>query len=62
MTFDQKEYIKDWQSKNMKTITVRFNTEYIESFKQSCKLLDISQREVFKKAMDETNAKAKKLK
>ena len=50
MMFDQKEYIKDWQNKNMKTITVRFNTEYIESFKQSCKLLNVSQREVFKKS------------
>lgn len=60
--FDQKEYIKDWQNKNMKTITVRYNIDYIDRFKQSCKVLKVSQREIFKNAMDETIAKAKKLK
>lgn len=62
MAFDQKKYLSDWQKENMKTITVRFNIDYIDQFKQSCKVLKVSQREVFKNAMDETIAKAKKLK
>lgn len=62
MSFDQRKYIADWQKENMKNVSVKFNIDYIEQFKSACKILKVSQREVFKNAIDETIAKAKKLK
>ena len=57
--FDQKEYIKEWSKQNMKQVKVSYKTDFVDSFKESCKKLGISQSDVFRAAMQEIIDKAK---
>lgn len=58
--FNQRDYIQQWQRENMKTINTRYKADFVDSFKQACADLGVSQSEVFREAMQETIKKAKK--
>ena len=59
--FDQKEYIKDWKKSHMKRINMSYNSDFVDSFKQACKILGVTQSSVFRKAMEETIEKSKNI-
>ena len=59
-TFNQKKYINQWQKEHMKSVKCMYRNEFVDSFKDACKVLGISQSQVFKKAMADTIKKAQK--
>lgn len=60
MAFDQSKYNYQWQKENMKSISLKYNTEFVEAFRDACKKLGIKQSEVIRQAMLETIKKAEK--
>lgn len=57
--FDPVRYRMDWNKKNMKTISGLYRKEFVDEFKEACKVLGITQSSVFREAMEETIRKAK---
>lgn len=57
--FDQMEYIKEWSKENMVTISGRYKKEFVQTFRDACKIMGIKQSDVFRQAMQETIDKAK---
>lgn len=57
--FDQTKYINQWQKENMKAIKASYSSSFVDSFKEACQILGISQSSVFRKAMEETIKNAK---
>lgn len=57
--FDQMKYIQEWGKQNMAMAGSRYKKEFVEEFKAACRTLGIKQSDVFRKAMEETIAKAK---
>ena len=59
--FDQMKYIADWKKKNMKSVSLRYSTEFVDQFREACGKLGLVQSDVFRKAMqsviDEAAAK-----
>lgn len=51
--FNQSEYNYQWQKDNMKSISVRYNSAFVDEFKKACKSLGLVQSEVIRKAMQE---------
>lgn len=44
---------KRYQQKHMKTITLKYKTEYVDEFKESLKILGLKQSDVFRERMNE---------
>lgn len=59
--FNQREYIKQWNKKNMKQVKASYKTEFVDEFKKACKKLNVKQSELIRQMMIETIEKAKKL-
>lgn len=57
--FNQAKYQADWDKKNMKTVLAKYKAEFVDEFKEACKILDLKQSQVFREAMEETIQKAK---
>ena len=51
--FNQSEYNYQWQKDNMKFISVRYNSAFVDEFKNVCKSLGLVQSDVFRKVMQE---------
>ena len=51
--FDQMQYIADWKKKNMKSISLRYSSRFVDDFKVACNKLGLVQSDVFRKAMQE---------
>ena len=49
-----------YDKKNMAFVNAKYKKEFVQEFKEACKSLGITQREVFREAMIETIEKAKK--
>lgn len=54
------EYIKEWGKENMMTISGRYKKEFVQAFREACKIMGVKQSDVFRKAMQDTIEKAKK--
>ena len=54
------EYLKKWKKENMTTVSARYKKEFVQEFKEACKLLDKSQSEIIKQAMIKTIEEANK--
>lgn len=50
----QYKQISEWKKSNMKTISVAYKKEYVESFRDACHKLGIKQSDVIRDAIDET--------
>jgi metal-responsive CopG/Arc/MetJ family transcriptional regulator len=57
--FDQSKYQNDWNKKNMKRVSADYKSDFVDEFKASCKVLDLSQSEVIRDAMQQTIERAK---
>lgn len=60
--FDQLKYQEEWKKKNMKRISALFKNDFVDEFKEACKILKVSQSDVIREAMNITIEKAKKIK
>lgn len=60
--FDQAKYMREWSKKNMKQVKVSYKAEFVESFKEACKKLELKQSDVFRKAMQDIIEQAKNIK
>ncbi len=58
--FNENEYKREWRKENMKTVRGTFKNEFVDQFKEACKILGITQADVIREAMENTIAKAKK--
>jgi len=58
-TFNQSKYIQEWSKHNMKQVKAQYKADFVNSFKEACTTLGISQSEVIRKAMIETIENAK---
>ena len=58
--FNQKKYVQEWSTQNMKSISGRYKKEFVDEFSASCKKLGIKPSHVFKKAMEQIIEEAKK--
>ena len=56
--FDQDKYVAEWKKQNMKYVKAAYRKEFVDQFRKACSVLDISQSEVIRKAMEETIRKA----
>ena len=52
-------YSEDWQKKNMKGITVKCKTGFVEEFKEPCDKLCVTQSDIIRTAMTKTIDEAK---
>lgn len=59
--FNENEYKREWRKENMKKISVAFKNEFVDQFKESCKILGISQADAIREAMENTIQKANKI-
>lgn len=59
-SFNENEYKREWRKENMKTVRGTFKNEFVDQFKEACKILGITQADVIREAMENTIAKAKK--
>lgn len=60
--FDQMEYQKEWQKKNMKQVKASYKADFVDEFKAACEVLGITQSDVIREAMDQVILRAKKTK
>ena len=59
--FDRNKYNSAWSSKNLTTVSARYKPEFVNQFKQACKILGISQSEILRTAMQEAIDKAENI-
>ena len=59
--FNQAKYIREWQKENMKQVKATYKNEFVDEFKEACKVLGIKQSDVIREAMIQTIEKAKKV-
>ena len=59
--FNQAKYNQQWAKENMKTLNMRYKTEFVEEFKKACKKLGVKQSDVVRKVMIQTIEEAKKI-
>lgn len=57
--FNENEYKREWRKENMKTVRATFKNEFVDQFKEACKILGITQADAFREAMENTIQKAK---
>lgn len=57
--FNQAEYIKEWRKKNMKQVKSEYKADFVNEFKDACKILGLTQSDVFREAMTKVIEKAK---
>lgn len=59
--FNQAKYMREWQKENMKQVKATYKNEFVDEFKEACKVLGIKQSDVIREAMIQTIEKAKKV-
>ncbi|MFV0379473.1 MAG: hypothetical protein ACK5KQ_01425 [Anaerorhabdus sp.] len=52
--FDQKKYTAQWTKENMRSVSAKFKKDLVNEFRAACEVLEISQSQIFKKAMKDT--------
>lgn len=57
--FDQTKYTNEWKKQNMSMITASYKTEFVQEFREACKILGVSQSSLIRSMMEETIEKAK---
>ncbi len=60
--FNQQQYQNDWNKKNMKSVGAQYKSEFVNEFKSALKVLNISQSQVIREAMQNVIDKAKEVK
>ena len=60
--FNENEYKRDWKKENMKTVRASFKNDFVDQFKEACKILEITQADAIREAMNITIQKAEKKK
>lgn len=56
--FNENEYKRDWKKENMKTVRASFKNDFVDQFKEACKILGITQADAIREAMNITIQKA----
>lgn len=56
--FNQLEYQEQWKKENMTVVNARYKKDFVQEFKDACKVLGITQSDVIRAAMSETIKKA----
>lgn len=59
--FNQAKYMQEWAKENMSTVMGKYSKDFVNEFKQACKVLGISQSQVIREAMIKTIEEAKKV-
>lgn len=61
-SFNENQYKRDWKKENMKVVKATFKKDFVDQFKEACKIIGISQADVIREAMMNTIDQAKKMK
>lgn len=56
--FNENEYKREWRKENMKPVRASFKKDFVDQFKEACKILGISQADAIREAMNNTIQKA----
>lgn len=56
--FNENEYKRDWKKENMKIVRASFKNDFVDQFKEACKILGITQADAIREAMNITIQKA----
>lgn len=56
--FNENEYKREWRKENMKAVRASFKKDFVDQFKEACKILGISQADAIREAMNNTIQKA----
>lgn len=56
--FNENEYKREWRKENMKLVRAGFKKDFVDQFKEACKILGISQADAIREAMNNTIQKA----
>lgn len=59
--FNENEYKREWRKENMKLVRASFKKDFVDQFKEACKILGISQADAIREAMNNTIQKADKI-
>ena len=46
--FNENEYKREWRKENMKTVRATFKNEFVDQFKEACKILGITQADAIR--------------
>lgn len=57
--FNQSKYNMEWQKKNMLSVSCRYNSEFVNEFRNALDKLNLKQSDVIRKAMQDVIDKAK---
>lgn len=57
--FDQNKYMQEWSKENMLAVSVRYNKQFVEDFREALKVLNLKQSDVIRVAMQDIIDKAK---
>lgn len=57
--FNQSKYNAQWQKENMKSISVRYNSEFVDEFREALIKLNLKQSDVIRETMQTIIDKAK---
>ena len=53
MSFDQNKYVNDWKKKNMKLVGASYKSEFVDEFKEACKILGLKQSDLIREMMED---------
>lgn len=56
--FNENEYKREWKKENMKAVRASFKNDFVDQFKEACKILGITQADAIREAMNITIQKA----
>lgn len=56
--FNENVYKREWRKENMKPVRASFKKDFVDQFKEACKILGISQADAIREAMNNTIQKA----
>lgn len=62
MSFDQNKYVNDWKKKNMKLVGASYKSEFVDEFKEACKILGLKQSDLIRDMMEDTIKRSKETK
>ncbi len=51
--FDQNAYMNEWKKTNMKSVSFRYKSEFVQEFRVACEKLGLKQSDVIRKAMQD---------
>lgn len=59
--FNQQKYVNDWKKNNMKLVGASYKSDFVDEFKEACRVLGLKQSDLIREMMENTIKKSKEV-